>query len=62
MTRAMLTTRGRVTIPAEIRLAMKAEAGDRIEFIETAPGCFRIRNIRSKLGNVKAVSLKSKPL
>ncbi len=61
MTRATLTTRGRLTIPVEIRLAMKAVAGDRIEFIETAPGCFRIRNIRSKLGGVIAVSSKSKP-
>jgi antitoxin PrlF len=40
MSTARVTTRGRVTIPAEVRLAMQAKPGDRIEFVEVEPNQF----------------------
>jgi AbrB family looped-hinge helix DNA binding protein len=38
MTTATLTSNGQITIPAQVRHAMNVAAGDRIEFIEVAPG------------------------
>ncbi len=38
MVTATLTSKGQITIPAEVREALRVEAGDRVEFIEVAPG------------------------
>lgn len=38
MTTATLTSKGQITIPAEVRQALKVDAGDRVEFIQIAPG------------------------
>ena len=38
MTTATITTKGQITIPAEVRHALKLEPGDRVEFIEIEPG------------------------
>ena len=38
MTTATITTKGRITTPAEVRAALGVEAGDRVEFVEVAPG------------------------
>jgi AbrB family looped-hinge helix DNA binding protein len=40
MSIARITTRGRVTIPTEVRLGMQAKPGDRIEFVEVEPNRF----------------------
>jgi antitoxin PrlF len=40
MSIARVTTRGRVTIPADVRVAMQAKPGDRIEFVEVEPNRF----------------------
>ena len=40
MTTATVTSKGQVTIPAEVRHALKVEAGDRVEFVEVKPGRF----------------------
>jgi AbrB family looped-hinge helix DNA binding protein len=42
MRTATVTSKGQVTIPIEVRAAMQIEAGDRLEFIELAPGRFEI--------------------
>lgn len=42
MTTATLTTRGQVTVPAAVRVAMGLQPGSRVEFVETAPGQFSI--------------------
>ncbi len=40
MTSATLTSKGQITIPVAIRKALGVEAGDRVEFVEVAPGRF----------------------
>ena len=38
MTMAMLTSKGQITIPADVRRDLKVDVGDRVEFIQIAPG------------------------
>ena len=38
MTTATLTSKGQITIPAEVRAALGVDAGDRVEFVEVGPG------------------------
>jgi len=38
MATATLTSKGQITIPAEVREAMGVDTGDRVEFVELAPG------------------------
>ena len=38
MTTATLTSKGQITIPAAVRQAMGVDTGDRVEFVEIAPG------------------------
>ena len=38
MTTATLTSKGQITIPAGVRVALGVATGDRVEFVEIAPG------------------------
>jgi antitoxin PrlF len=38
MATATLTSKGQITIPVEVREALGVDAGDRVEFVEVAPG------------------------
>jgi len=38
MATATLTSKGQITIPIEVREALGVESGDRVEFVEVAPG------------------------
>ena len=40
MTTATITSKGQITIPANVRRALKVETGDRVEFVEVDPGRF----------------------
>lgn len=42
MTTATLTSKGQITIPAEVRQALQVDTGDRVEFVEVEPGRFEI--------------------
>ena len=42
MATATLTTKGQVTIPAEVRHGLGVDTGDRVEFIEVAPGRYEL--------------------
>ncbi len=37
-----LTSRGRVTIPAQVRQSLRVTGGDRVEFLEVAPGRYEL--------------------
>ena len=57
MTSATLTSKGQVTIPAEVRQRMGLGSGDRIEFVELETGGFAIRpaidDVRSLKGALR---------
>jgi AbrB family looped-hinge helix DNA binding protein len=38
MTTATITTKGQITIPAEVRNALSVGSGDRVEFVQIEPG------------------------
>ena len=38
MTTATVTSKGQITIPAQVREALHVSAGDRVEFVEVMPG------------------------
>lgn len=38
MTTATITTKGQITIPANVRQSLHVEAGDQVEFVEMEPG------------------------
>jgi AbrB family looped-hinge helix DNA binding protein len=42
MATATLTTKGQITIPVEVRRALGVANGDRVEFVETAPGRYEL--------------------
>jgi len=42
MSTATVTTKGQITIPADVRQALQVEAGDRVEFLEVEPGRFEV--------------------
>jgi len=42
MPTATMTSKGQVTIPATVRAVLGVEAGDRVEFVQIAPGRFEL--------------------
>ncbi len=38
MSTATLTSKGQITIPVDVRTDLKVDAGDRVEFVQLAPG------------------------
>ena len=54
MTTATLTSKGPITIPADVRRTLGVQAGDRVEFVEIQPGRFELvaatRSVRELKG------------
>lgn len=42
MSTATVTSKGQITIPSDVRKALQVETGDRVEFVEVAPGRFEV--------------------
>lgn len=42
MTTATMTSKGQITIPALVRVALGVEAGDRVEFVMVEPGRYEL--------------------
>ncbi len=40
MTTATITSKGQITVPADVRQALSVGAGDRVEFVQIEPGQF----------------------
>ena len=56
MPAAVLTSKGQITIPKQVREALGLEAGDRLEFVETGKGVFEVvaasRDVRELKGMI----------
>jgi antitoxin PrlF len=42
MTTATLTSKGQITIPADVRRVLNVQTGDRVEFVQVEPGRFEL--------------------
>ena len=42
MSTATMSSKGQITIPAIVRVALGVEAGDRVEFVQVEPGHFEL--------------------
>ncbi len=58
MSTATLTSKGQITIPLAVRRKLGLDTGDRIEFVELAPGEFALKpateDVRSLKGMIRA--------
>ena len=63
MATAVLTSKGQITIPKEVRERLSVDTGDRVEFVEVKKGVFTLvaatRDVRELKG---IVSKPSKPV
>ena len=54
MSTATLTSKGQITIPADVRRLLNLRAGDRVEFVQVEPGRFELvaatRSVRELKG------------
>ena len=54
MTTATLTSKGQITIPADVRRLLNVQTGDRVEFVQVEPGRFELvaatRSVRELKG------------
>jgi antitoxin PrlF len=65
MSTAILTSKGQITIPLAVRRKLGLDTGDRVEFVELAPGEFAlkpatedVRSLKGMIrGPVRAVSI-----
>jgi antitoxin PrlF len=55
MAASTLTSKGQITIPAQVRQALGVDAGDRIEFVEVAKGQFAIVAATATVRNLKGL-------
>jgi AbrB family looped-hinge helix DNA binding protein len=57
MATATLTSKGQITIPLAVRRKLGLDAGDRVEFVELAPGEFALKpateDVRSLKGMIR---------
>ena len=59
MSTATLTSKGQITIPADVRRILNVQTGDRVEFVQVEPGRFElvaatqsVRDLKGLFGNV----------
>ena len=59
MPTATVTSKGQITIPAQVREQMGVDTGDRVEFVEVAPGRFELFAVTSSVTSLKGLFGKS---
>ena len=60
MTTATVTSKGQITIPANVRQALNVDTGDRVEFVQLEPGQYlfvaanrSVTELKGMFGNAK---------
>lgn len=60
MTTATMTSKGQVTIPVTVRIALGVESGDRLEFVQIQPGRFELVAATHSVTELKGIIRKPK--
>ena len=60
MATATLTSKGQITIPADVRKALMVDAGDRVEFVQIAPDRFEFVAATRSVTELKGMFGKSR--
>ena len=55
MTTATLTSKGQITIPIDVRTDLKVDAGDRVEFVQIAPGRYEVMAATQSVTQLKGM-------
>lgn len=55
MTTATLTSKGQITIPVSVRNDLKVATGDRVEFIQIAPGRYEFVAVTHNVSELKGM-------
>ena len=55
MSTATVTTKGQITIPADVRRSLNVEAGDRVEFVQVEPGRFELIAVTRSVRELKGM-------
>lgn len=55
MTTATLTSKGQITIPIDVRTDLKVNAGDRVEFVQIAPGRYEFIAATKSVAQLKGM-------
>ncbi len=55
MTTATLTSKGQITVPVAVRQAMGVDTGDRVEFVEIAPGRYEVLAVTQSVTALKGM-------
>ena len=55
MSTATLTSKGQITIPVGVRNDLKSDAGDRVEFIQIAPGRYEFVAVTCSVKELKGM-------
>jgi antitoxin PrlF len=55
MSIATLTTKGQITIPADVRRSLNVAAGDRVEFVQVEPGRFEVIAVTRSVRELKGM-------
>ena len=55
MTTATVTSKGQITIPVSVRNELKVGTGDRVEFIQIAPGRYEFVAVTHSISELKGM-------
>lgn len=55
MPTATLTSKGQITLPADLRRVLALESGDRIEFFRQADGVYGLRPLTGSVRDLKGI-------
>lgn len=60
MSTATLTSKGQITIPVEVRNQLQVDVGDRVEFVQIAPGRYEVVAATAEVTALKGMFGKAK--